>query len=149
MDARTLEQKVQWLIDIEAIKDLMSRYCHGIDKQDEQGFMNLWAPDATYELPRGTGSGIAGINELLHKVWREVPRCHHHITNPLITVEQDEASACTDVIYYRQTADGLLQLLSGTYAMRFRRSDGAWKIRHLTFSAFDTRSPAFTENNAR
>jgi hypothetical protein len=147
MEARTLEQKTQWLTDIEAIKDLMARYCHGIDKKDENLFMGIWAEDAKYELPRGIKSGLDGINELVHKVWREVPKCHHHITNPLISVEQDEASALTDVIYYRQTGDGILQLLSGTYAMKFRQVNGVWKIQHLKFSSFDTVSPVFAENS--
>lgn len=147
VDTRTLEQKIQWLTDIEAIRNLMARYCHGIDKQDETSFMSIWADDATYELPRGIKSGLQGINELVHKVWREVPKCHHHITNPLISVDQDEASALTDVIYYRQTDDGTLQLLSGTYAMTFRRVAGAWKIHHLKFSSFGTLSPVFAQNN--
>ncbi|MDU9393266.1 nuclear transport factor 2 family protein [Pseudomonas sp. zfem002] len=146
MDTQALQRKIDWLTDIETLKALISRYCHGIDKHDEAGFMSLWAEDATWELPRGIQSGIDGIKALLHKVWREVPKCHHHITNPLISVDQDDASALTDVIYYRQSGDGLHQLLSGSYAISFRRVDGAWKVRHLKFTSFDTRSPVFAEN---
>lgn len=141
----SVEAKLQKLIDIEDIKTLMSKYCHGIDKKDEKTFMSIWAADGVYELPRGQTSGIEGILQLVHKVWREVPKCHHHITNPLIEVSGDRATARTDVIYYRQTADGELQLLSGMYAFEYTRISGEWKTKYLRFSSFDTISPAFKE----
>lgn len=140
------EQKLQQLVDKEEIRALMSSYCHGIDKKDEALFMSIWADDGVYELPRGQTAGIEGVRQLVQKVWREVPKCHHHITNPLIDVKGDTAEARTDVTYYRQTADGVLQLLSGMYAFAFARTPAGWKIRYLKFSSFDTVSPVFKEN---
>lgn len=138
--------KMQQLMDQEDIKRLMASYCHGIDKKEEALFMGIWADDGVYELPRGQTQGIEGIRQLLHKVWREVPKCHHHITNPLIDVSGDTATARTDVIYYRKTDDGVLQLLSGMYAFSFQKIGGKWKTKHLKFSSFDTISPIFKEN---
>lgn len=140
------EKKLHQLLDREEIRTLMSKYCHGIDKKDEALFMSIWADDGVYELPRGQTAGIEGIRQLVQKVWREVPKCHHHITNPLIDVEGDKASARTDVIYYRQTADGALQLLSGMYAFEFARTTDGWKTKYLKFSSFDTVSPVFEQN---
>jgi len=114
-------------------------------EKDEALFMSIWAENGVYELPRGEMSGLDGIRQLVHKVWREVPKCHHHITNALIEIEGDSATARTDVIYYRQTDDGVLQLLSGTYAFRFARIAGEWKTNLLKFTSFDTVSPAFSE----
>ncbi|MBY4708086.1 nuclear transport factor 2 family protein [Ralstonia insidiosa] len=142
----SLEEKMQRLIDIEDIRTLMSKYCHGIDKKDEATFMSIWADDGVYELPRGQMSGTEGIRQLVHKVWREVPKCHHHITNPLIDVDGDEASAKTDVIYYRQTDDGVLQLLSGTYTFEYVKRSGEWKTKRLKFTSFETVSPVFKDN---
>lgn len=141
-----LEAQVRKLADIEDIKTLMARYCHGIDKKDEAGFMSIWAEDADYVLPRGHGTGTEGIRQLVQKVWREVPKCHHHITNPLIQIDGDHASAATDVFYYRLTADGVRVLLSGCYAFSFVRRAGRWLTRSLKFTSFDTVSPAFPEN---
>lgn len=140
------EEKLQRIIDTDEIRTLMSKYCHGIDRHDEATFMSIWADDGVYELPRGQTAGIDGIRQLVRKVWREVPKCHHHITNPLIDIDGDRATAATDVIYYRQTDDGVLQLLSGTYAFRFSRIAGAWKTTCLKFASFGTISPVFKEN---
>ncbi len=137
------EKKLQQLLDKDAIRTLMSRYCHGIDKKDEALFMSIWAEDGTYELPRGQGSGTEGIRQLVQKVWREVPRCHHHITNPLIDVQGDKASAKTDVAYFRETADGARCLLSGGYSFEFARVKGEWKTKRLTFDSFVDTSPIF------
>lgn len=141
-----LQGKLQALIDKDEIRDLMSRYCHGIDKKDEALFMGIWAEDGNYELPRGNGTGTENIRALVQKVWREVPKCHHHITNPLIEVDGDQASATTDVTYFRETADGLHCLLSGGYRFRFAKVNGEWKVKHLKFASFVNASPIFKEN---
>ena len=141
-----LEERIRRVVDADEIRSLMSKYCHGIDKKDESLFMSIWAEDGRYDLPRGQASGIDGIRQLLHKVWREVQKCHHHITNPLIEIDGDRALARADVIYYRQTDDGTLQLLSGTYAFSFARIAGEWKTTSLKFASFDTVSPIFRDN---
>ncbi len=142
----TLEQKIQWVIDLEEIKTLMAKYCHGIDKKDAQTFLSIWSDDADYLLPRGEGHGIDGIRLLVEKVWREVPQCHHHITNPVVEIDGATATAKADVIYFRLTSDGRHQLLSGVYAFDFVRREGEWKIRKLDFAGFVSASPVFEEN---
>lgn len=141
-----LEKRMQQVLDKDEIRDLMSKYCHGIDKKDEKLFMSIWTEDGNYELPRGNGAGTEGIRQLVQKVWREVPKCHHHITNPLIDVNGDKATARTDVTYFRETADGIHCLLSGMYSFEFEKADGEWKTRHLKFSSFVNASPVFQEN---
>jgi len=144
--AVTPQERIQWVIDIEEIKMLMSKYCHGIDKQDEETFMSIWSDDADYVLPRGEGQGIDGIRALVHKVWDQVPKSHHHITNPIVDIDGDTASAKTDVFYFRLTDDGVNQLLSGGYALEFVRRDGEWRTRRMEFSPFVSTSPIFATN---
>ncbi|MEV0064179.1 nuclear transport factor 2 family protein [Nocardia sp. NPDC050718] len=144
---QSLETKIQWAIDLEEIKMLMAKYCHGIDKKELETFLSIWSADADYLLPRGEGHGIEGIRRLVEKVWQQVPQCHHHITNPVVDIAGDAATARADVFYFRLTADGTHQLLSGGYDFAFTRSDGEWKIRKLEFAAFVTASPIFAEND--
>ncbi|MCG3754030.1 nuclear transport factor 2 family protein [Amycolatopsis sp. Poz14] len=144
--ARTAEERLQWALDVEEIKTLLAKYCHGIDKQDEKLFMSIWSEDADYVLPRGEGHGTDGVRALVRKVWTQVPRCHHHITNPLISVDGDTATAKTDVFYFRLTADGVNQLLSGGYELEFVRRDGEWRTRRMEFAPFVSTSPVFAEN---
>ncbi len=146
IDNAVLSSKIQWVVDVEEIKMLMAKYCHGIDKKDEETFMSIWSADADYVLPRGEGHGIDGIRELVRKVWREVPQCHHHITNQVIDVDGDSATAKTDVTYYRLTSDGLHQLLSGGYTLEYVRRDGVWQTKRMEFASFVSTSPIFKEN---
>lgn len=140
---QSLEAKLQQVVDVEDIRTLMAKYCHGIDKKNEELFMSIWSDDATYELPHGVATGTDAIRELVHTVWQRVPKCHHHITNHLVTVDGDRATADTDVFYYRQSSEGVVQLLSGMYSMEYARVDGEWKTRRLAFASFDTVSPRF------
>lgn len=143
MTAQPDPARIQRLIDADDIRTLLAKYCHGIDKHDEATFMSIWAADGVYELPRGEGSGADGIRQLVQKVWREVTKCHHHITNPVIQIDGDHAAATTDVIYFRETADGVLSLLSGVYTLALTKASGEWKISRLSFTSFWTASPAF------
>lgn len=142
----SMEEKIARLEAIEAIRTLMANYCHGIDKHDANTFMSIWATDSEYVLPRGEGKGIDGVRALVEKVWKQVPQCHHHITNPVIEVDGDTAVAKTDVFYFRQTDDDLYVLLSGGYDFKFVKENGEWKVTLLRFSAFVNSSPVFKEN---
>lgn len=142
----SLEQKIEELEALEAIRTLMAKYCHGIDKHDPETFMSIWAEDSEYNLPRGEGKGIDGVRALVEKVWTQVPQCHHHITNPVIDVDGDAAVAKTDVFYFRQTDDDLYCLLSGGYDFRFVKEAGQWKVALLKFSPFVNANPIFKEN---
>lgn len=144
--SETLEDQIKKLSAVEAIRTLMAKYCHGIDKKDETTFLSIWAQEASYHLPRGNASGIEEIRNLVHKVWKQVPKCHHHITNPIIEVHSETATAKTDVIYYRQTEDWEIQLLSGSYEFKFIDTSDGWKTSYLEFKSFETISPIF-ENN--
>lgn len=139
----SLEAKVQRVIDVEEIRTLMAKYCHGIDGKDEELFMSIWAEDATYVLPHGEATGLSAIRELVHTVWQRVPKCHHHITNHVVVVDGDRATADTDVFYYRQSDEGVVQLLSGKYSMEYVRVNDEWKTGRLAFASFGTVSPHF------
>lgn len=140
--------KIDWVIAVEEIKQLMAKYCHGIDKHNEELFMSIWSDDAEYILPRGAGKGTEGVLALVRKVWTQVTKCHHHITNPIIEVNGDRASAVTDVFYFRLTADGVNCLLSGGYNLDFVKVDGEWKISRMEFVPFVDTTPVFAENPA-
>jgi ketosteroid isomerase-like protein len=144
--AMSAEESIKKLEAVEAIRTLMANYCHGIDKHDVETFMSIWAQDSLYNLPRGEGKGIDGVRALVEKVWTQVPQCHHHITNPVIEVDGDTATAKTDVFYFRQTDDDLYTLLSGGYDFNFVKENGAWKVSLLRFSPFVSTSPIFKEN---
>ncbi|MGC4250786.1 MAG: nuclear transport factor 2 family protein [Sphingobium sp.] len=54
-----LQKNLQRIVDMEDIKTLMSKYCHGIDKKNEEMFMGIWAANGVYELPRGYASSTS------------------------------------------------------------------------------------------
>lgn len=138
-----LTGKLQKLIDKDEILDLISCYCHGIDKKNLSLFMSIWAADAEYDLPRGRAENSEQIRQLVNKVWREVPKCHHHTSNPMIDIQNDQAIGKSDVLYFRQTSDGRRCWLSGGYDFEFIKLSDGWKIKSLKFSSFVEDSPLF------
>ncbi len=100
MSTASLEERVQRLEDIEAIKDLTARYASCVDKGlngktvDLDGLRSVFAEDATWESADMQISG-AGIDQIVQGVKDQtavVEFSMHSFTNPLITVHTDQAT---------------------------------------------------------
>jgi hypothetical protein len=135
---RTLEQKIQELVDREQIRDLIATYAHRV----AHGLANadLFTDDGMYinrRAPGGPGTVVRGRLELdAHFVARPggagtaMPMIH----NTLIAINEDQASAICS-IELRVTDNGTSTIASGYYQDRLRREDGLWKfvVRDVTF----------------
>lgn len=115
-----------------ALHDLVSNYCHGVDKHDIDLFMSIWHDDAVWRIgpPFGDFHGAAEIRHALEDViwpaWRET---HHWTTNLTISFNgTDTASGVCDVNCNGATPDDVMQVVSATYSDRFERRNGRWAI---------------------
>jgi ketosteroid isomerase-like protein len=143
-DSRTLEQKIQELLDIEEIKRLKARYCFGCDgipsidvtknrQVDFELVTSLFTDDATLE---GVGrcQGRAAIREYYKGIQR-LPLAIHSVTTPLIEVHGDAATGKWHGIIPLITAEEKVAAwLIGVYQDDFVRTADGWKIRKLGFT---------------
>lgn len=128
---------VQALLDREAIRECIFRYCRGIDRCDEAALRASYWPDATdcHGAYRGSASGF--IDVALPKL-REAGRMVHFVGN--LSIELGGAQAAVETYFLawqrdRSGAGGGEQetFLAGRYVDRFekRASDGVqgeWRV---------------------
>lgn len=125
------------ILDREAIRDVLSRYCRGLDRMDKQMAYAVWHPDGTafYDgIYEGTGHGF------IDWVWQAhagMERHSHQITNVLIELDGDRATSeayVTVALWTRPDGEGRQQELvgRGRYLDRWEKRGGIWAIAHRT-----------------
>lgn len=146
-ERRSLEERLERLEAIEDIRNLMALYCRSVDMRDQEAFLSIWQEDAVYEVPHGVADGKARISEMFHTIINNRQKLHHHTTNAAIEVEEEQATAVSDVFYYRLDMQGKSELMSGTYRDEFSKSTGQWLFKRRSFASHVTVSPIFATNN--
>jgi len=130
---RSLIARIDRIESHQALRDLVSDYCHGFDKRDWDRFISIWSDDCEWNIgpPFGKFHGLDGIRkavtEVLWPVWRE---SHHLTTNLRITFADDNhASGMCDVDCVGALTDDSVQMVGATYYDDFERREGKWQIR--------------------
>ena len=140
------------------IREIVSRYTRAADERDGAAMAKLYEDDAVVEVHYrgpdgmqllGTLSGRAQIEAAMTSAMAPHPPLgwsHHTTYDHLVFVDGDEASIDTQFITFDVVgtskpeggwpagtfgAQGTIKPIeSGYYRFAFRRSDGAWRIRH-------------------
>ena len=93
----SLEQRIQRLEDIEAIKKLQATYGHFVDwgwnKKKQQNVTHFFTEDATFECV-SFGMNAKGSKQISEMLLKGSPFtiAQHSFTNPIIDVEGDNAT---------------------------------------------------------
>lgn len=128
-------QTLQDLLDREAIRDCLYRYCRGIDRVDEACLRSVYWPDATdrHGPYQGTASGF--IDWALDKL-KDAPRGVHLLSNILIDLRGEVAGVESYFHALQGDRDAQGQpresLLIGRYVDRFEKRGGQWRIAQRT-----------------
>lgn len=121
-----------------AIAELFARYCHSVDHDDRQGWLDLFTPDGTFE--------VAGVMRLEgHEQVGAMPgvvaehgggKWRHQITN--IVVDAGGSADIAIVAAYGLVTDWGNEgkpMTFSDYAITLSRVDGAWRIASLLATA--------------
>ena len=121
------------LLDREAIRDCLYRYCRGIDRADEAALRSSYWPDAYDSHGAYAGSAEGFITQALERL-RAGGRRVHAISNILIELQGDTAAVESSFFALQQTAAAptLETFLCGRYVDRFERRGGEWRVAHRT-----------------
>lgn len=128
---------IQALIDKAEIRDVLSRYCRGLDRMDKEMAYATWHEGGTafYDgIYEGTGRGFV---DWVWQAHAAMERHSHQITNVLIELHGDRAtceSYVTVVLWTLPDDEGRqLELVGrGRYLDRFSKKNGRWAIEHRT-----------------
>lgn len=120
---------LQSLLDREAIRDCLYRYCRGIDRADEAALRSAYWEDATDCHGAWNGSAVGFIAQALPKL-RQGGRRVHQITNVLIELRGDSAAVESSFFALQTTAAQPERetFLCGRYVDRFERRGAAWRV---------------------
>jgi ketosteroid isomerase-like protein len=120
---------LQSLLDREAIRDCLLRYCRGIDRCDEQALRSAYWEDATDCHGAWNGSAAGFIEQALTRL-RQGGRRVHQLTNVLIDLHGDVAAVESSFFALQATAaqPDRETFLCGRYVDRFERRNGEWRV---------------------
>jgi uncharacterized protein (TIGR02246 family) len=128
----TVEERLRQLEDREEIRTLLLEYGRTLDARDLKAYSELFAKDG--EWIGGFGS-VKGRAEVLAFMQRNVGtgpntgKTYHLLTNFLITIEGDRATAASRWSYVIGAAEKKPVLEhSGRYEDLLVREDGRWKF---------------------
>jgi hypothetical protein len=118
------------LLDVEAVRDVVLRYCRGIDRMDLELVRSCYHPDATDDH----GTFVGAVDEYLvwvERLLRRYDTTFHLIANHLVDVDGDVARSEAYGIARHQAADPdpRRNLTIGfRFLDRFERRQGQWRI---------------------
>lgn len=132
MSMADLTLRLGELMDREAIRECMYRYCRGIDRQDEAALRSAYWPDATDRHGPYQGPATGFIDWALKKLATDGERSVHSISNMSITLAGTQAAVETYFMALQRDrgAGGVSQevFLAGRYVDRFEKRGDEWRI---------------------
>ena len=120
------------LMDREAIRDCLFRYCRGIDRADEASIRSAYWPEAIDNHGFYNGP-VEGFIQAAQKVWASGARNIHAVTNVLIEFVGPERAVVESYFLGYQRGVGVTgvlkqELLIGHYADVFEKRGDDWRI---------------------
>ena len=124
------------LDDHEAIERLLMEYGRAVDNRDFAAFAALFTEDGEWQGAQGAYRGRKQIQESMEKVFSspaataDIPKGSnfHVMTNPIIEVKGDHATASSKFIFYKMDHGAPQAVVTGRYEDTLVRIDGTWKF---------------------
>jgi hypothetical protein len=137
----TEKLQLKELVNREAIRDVVMRYCHGADRCDEKTLLGVYWPDATDNHGVFTGSAQDYIPYLLKRAGA-MDQMQHLVGNILIRISGNSATCESYFFGYHRHKDdrGVPQdnVVGGRYLDELECRDEEWRIlrRNVVFDWF-------------
>ena len=125
-----IEAALREVLDRAAIRDVLVRYAHGVDRRDLDAVAACFTPDAAYKGSLGEGSIDVALTALRERMGQYASTMHF-LGNQLIELAGDSATSETYAIAYHQLQleDGRKNMAVGVrYLDSLRRTDQGWRI---------------------
>jgi uncharacterized protein (TIGR02246 family) len=148
MADESIEARLRRLEDREAIWRLFQDYRRELDQRDFAAYSRLFADDGEWIGDLGRAKGPAEIEALLVRTLEvyadDTTRTYHLVTNPVIDVDGDRATAYSNWCFVTRADDDQPTLaMLGHYDDVLTRGDVGWKFlrrvayRDMPYVAFD------------
>ena len=137
MSDLTLEARIRRLEDVEALKTLKYRYAEYCDRDyDPELLAPLFTTDAIWDGGvLGRVAGRDAIRRFFAVASKAMPFAIHHVMNPTIEVNGDQATGGWLLWQPCIHVSGSALWVAGRYHDEYRREDGEWRFSKVTFRA--------------
>ena len=119
------------LVDEHEIRQVLHRYCRGIDRMDRALVAACYHPDATDEHGSFSGDADAFL-EWCFRLLERYDRTQHFVTNVLVEPAGPHAARCESygvAVHEKEGGPPEANLTTGfRFVDRFQKRDGAWRI---------------------
>ena len=115
----------------DAIRELMATYAQALDACRFADVAACFAPDGEWTTDYGAARGPAEIEAFIRgivPVKGKGPQRKHYITNTIIKVDGETASAVSDYLIVREAEGGLIPVMGGTYRDKFVKTPAGWRF---------------------
>jgi ketosteroid isomerase-like protein len=128
MGARSSDDIIRELADLEAIRDLARRYAHYVWQKDAAGAIELFTDDAVMDT--GDRPPIVGREAMLesYAAMFAVSSFRPFIHNHVIELDGDRATGTCYLDLRAITEEGVAMTGFGFYEDRYERAAGGWKF---------------------
>jgi ketosteroid isomerase-like protein len=141
MDMATLEERIQRLEDIEAIKNLKARYAAVCDDQyNPEEAIKLFTEDAVWDGGEdfGVHKGREAIKEFFAGVSENLIFAVHYFLQPIIKVNENGETASAKWYLWQAATmrDGTAVWVSGLEHDKYRKINGQWLMSEMKLDLF-------------
>lgn len=122
---------VEYLIDRQKIRDLMTEYCMRLDEYDPDGLVMCFTADGVMNQGPGRGGPVTGRAPIAKGVRERqaiFKRTCHHLGQNTVKIDGDTAGSVTYVTAWHEEWDGTVRVAHLRYVDVLRKVDGDWKI---------------------
>lgn len=120
--------------DEDQIMRTFGQYSQWCDDGRFDEWAELFTEDASFVVSGSVTRGRDAIREYMQAVLPAESRGKHVTTNSLIDVDGDTATAATDYLFVRPTAQGPAIVAAGRYDDRLVRDGTRWRFRERTIT---------------
>jgi ketosteroid isomerase-like protein len=131
-DVTVRDPAVQELLDKQAVREAVMRYCRGVDRCDPELVASAYHPDGLEDRPGTSYTGATIGPKIVGMLQEMMQSTNHQIGTQLIEVRGNTASAESYSTGRHVLKDGQRLHTLVRYADRFEKRDGEWKIIHRT-----------------
>ncbi len=131
----SVEQRLQKLEDIEAIRNLLIDYGRALDKRDFKAYGELFAKDGSWKGGMGGATGPENIAKIVEAGFGRMDPAqytdsNHVMTSMDIEVNGDTATAWSRWLWVIKDADNTAKVQrGGVYEDTLIRENGQWKFK--------------------
>lgn len=115
-----------------AIHELLSEYCFNVDERNWPALRQQFTDDGEWIAPYAharNGDEVVALMESLIPLPGKGPERKHFVSNLVIKLNGDTATAKSNFVVLREEGTGIIPSVVGSYIDELRREGGRWKFR--------------------